>query len=162
MDLVEVVSNVNASVTLYAPNQSFKRQWMRKGAVQKIDRTILESIYFEPGVEALFTSGTLYIKDTDLKIALGLEFSKEEEKHILLSEEFLTNLLTKMSLKEYRETIEGLTRDQVMEVAYKAIELNITDYQRTKILTDICGMEVLKIVTDNLANAETDAAEKLM
>ena len=157
---IKVKSLAKATVGMTVPHLNLRRTWARKGAVQLVPFELLEQAIFEPGVEYLFKTGILFIEDLQIRIRLGLEEEEatpETAKMIELTDEKIKELLTQTALKDFRETIDGLSLAQIEELANGAIELRITDYQRCQILKDKTGKDVLKIV---LRENEEDDAEK--
>ena len=72
---ITIKSTVKAIVVMNVPSLNLRRTWQKKGAIQKIPMELLEQAIYDPGVEYLFRSGTLYIEDMEAKIVLGLEES---------------------------------------------------------------------------------------
>lgn len=144
--MIDVKSTVKAMVSINVPSLNLRRSWAKKGALQKIDADILQQAYFEPGVEYLFRTGILYIDDMDIKIALGLEApdATAPTNIIELTDEYAKKLLTGTAFKDLKEILETLSHDQLIELANTAIELEVTDYQRCKLLMEKTGIDVLR------------------
>lgn len=157
--MIDVKSTVKAMVSINVPSLNLRRSWAKKGAIQKIDADLLQQAYFEPGVEYLFKTGILYIDDMNVKIALGLEAPGAEEPTnvIELTDEYAKKLLTGTAFKDLKEILEKLSHDQLIELANTAIELEVTDYQRCKLLMDKTGIDVMKA---SIARKEDRANEE--
>lgn len=162
-NMVTVKSTVKAQVSLNVPSLNLRRSWPKKGAIQKIPFDALEQAIYEPGVEYLFKSGTLYIEEMEIKIALGLEDpeSTAPENIIVLNDAEMKKLLTGTALKDFRETVEKLSHEQLKELIRYAIEIRVTDFQRCSILSKAYGgnVDVLKAVMQATADQAKDAAE---
>ena len=157
--MIDVKSTVKAMVSVNVPSLNLRRSWAKKGAIQKIDADLLQQAYFEPGVEYLFKTGILYIDDMNVKIALGLEAPDAEEPTnvIELTDEYAKKLLTGTAFKDLKEILEKLSHDQLIELANTAVELEVTDYQRCKLLMDKTGIDVMKA---SIARKEDRANEE--
>lgn len=155
---VIVKSTIKAVVVINVPSLNLKRTWQKKGAIQRIPMMLLEQAIYDPGVEYLFKSGILYIDDMNTKIALGLEEPETTQptKIILLDNKMAKELLVNTPLKDFREKIELLSHDQLIELANIAIELGITDYHRIKILKDKTNIDVLNFVMENEKEKEQE------
>lgn len=154
---ITIKSTVSATVVMNVPSLHLNRTWLKKGAIQKIPMEILEQAIYDPGVEYLFKTGILYIDDIETKIALGLEDpdNTEEPSILLIDDATAKKLLQETPLKEFRETLEKLSHDQIVELAKTAVDLKITDYQRDKLLKEKTEIDVFSIVT----RVETDEEE---
>lgn len=161
-DDVIVKSMVKAVVVMNVPTLNIKRTWLKKGAIQRIPKEILEQAIYDPGVEYLFKTGILYIDDMQTKIDLGLEEPETTEPTnvIVLDNEAAKKLLTATPLKEYRETINKLSHEQLVELANTAVELEVTDYQRLNLLKQKTDIDVFKVVLANKEDKEKEEAEK--
>lgn len=150
-EVVDVKSTVRAIVGLNVPSLNLRRTWSKKNAIQKIPFDLLSQAIYEPGVEYLFKSGILYIDDMETKIALGLEEEGAESPSIVVvsTPKEVQSLLKETPLKDFREKVKQMSRDQVIELAYSAIELEVMDYQRCKILQDITDIDVFNTVVEN-------------
>lgn len=148
---ITIKSTVKAIVVMNVPSLNLRRTWQKKGAIQKIPMELLEQAIYDPGVEYLFRSGTLYIEDMEAKIALGLEEPGTEvpTKIIALTTEEAEKLLKNTALKDFREKVASLSQDQANELVNVAIDLKITDYQRAQILKEKTGIDVFKFVIEN-------------
>ena len=145
---VEVVSKVGGTVILSVPDLHFRREFRRKGAKVLVDKDILEEAIFNPGIEALFQSGALYIEDLAVKKELGLEpeDAKEPENIIVLNDAQIKRYLTVAPTHELKEIVEKLTPESKNELVEYAIANNISDYNKVKILKEATGIDVLNAI----------------
>ena len=154
---VKVWSGVNATVGLTAPTVNLRKTWEKKGSFQKIPFDALQQAMYEPGVDFLFKTGALYIKEKEINIALGLIDEDEPEAvAFVLDDATAKELLTKTPLKAYRETLEKLSHIQLIDLAATAVDLRVQDFQRCKAIQDKTGIEVFKKVTEAV---EEDSAK---
>ena len=72
-DKVMVTSMVSGIISLNQPQHRLVKTWPKKGTKLPVDKDALREAIYEPGVEAIFREGILYIDDMDFKIELGLE-----------------------------------------------------------------------------------------
>lgn len=146
---VQIISTVNAQVVLDAPELRLTRTWMQKGAKQSIKYSELEEAIYNPGVEALFQEGTLYIEDMDVKIALGLEpeDAKAPENIVVLTQAQQKRFLTVAPIHELKDILKKISIEQARELAHYAIDIEITDITRADLLKEVTGINVLKAIT---------------
>lgn len=156
--IVLVKSTIGALVTINVPSANFRRDWLKKGAIQRIPFNTLQEIIFDPGVEYLFKTGILYIDDMDVKIELGLEEVGATEPVIKnYTEEDALKLLTATPLKDFRAEVQQMSIEQAKELVDVAIRHKITDYQRCKTLEEKTGTKVNKIVQEELEYEDLQA-----
>lgn len=149
---VKVYSGIKGTVGLTAPSANLRRTWTRKGQMLRVPFDALQMAVYEPGVEFLFKSGALIIKEQDIRIELGLEEAEADEKDkvIDLTEDEAKNMLKSISLKDFREKVAQLSMVQAIDLCETAVELKIQDFQRCKILQDKTGILVFDRVMDAL------------
>lgn len=158
--LVKIKSMSRGTVGITVPYLSLRRTWARKGAVQQLPMSVLKEAIYEPGVEYLFKTGMLSIESLEDRIELGLEepgTTEETAKLVSLSQEELICLVKEASYDEFKEKLEKLTRPQALELAEVAIDQEITDYSKGRLIYNKTGRDVFKIVT---AKKEEEEAEK--
>ena len=100
---VKVWSGVNATVGLTAPTVNLRKTWEKKGSFQKIPFDALQQAMYEPGVDFLFKTGALYIKEKEINIALGL--IDEDEPNQLTEYEKVFQVFLYMLSKEFLSAI---------------------------------------------------------
>ena len=131
---VSVVCTVGHMVSINVPSVPFKREWIGKGAVQKVDIDTLEQVLYDPGAKYIFDNGILYIEDMEQKQELGLEpvDAKEPVNIIVLSDKEKRNLLINKPLDEFKSIIDKLSIEQTTEVAQYAIDNKLPDLERDR------------------------------
>lgn len=145
---ITIYSASHAVVVLTVPALNLRRRWAKQGAIQKIPFETLQMAFYEPGVEALFKSGILYIEDMEAKITLGLEEEGTEQPTnvVFLTEELAKKILTGTPIKNIPEELDKLTGDQCVELAQYAVKFRITDMARCNLIKERSGVDVLKKV----------------
>lgn len=157
---VKVVSTVKATVAINIPDLFLKREWRQKGATNYIEMDKLEQAMWDPGVEYLFKSGTLYIEDMKHKIAVGLEEEGTEvpKNVIVLTDQQKKRLLTLAPKHELVDMLKKISHEQKLALTHFAIDNSITDLDRCDLLRKETGIDVVKTVIMNRENA--DVAQK--
>lgn len=168
---VKVRNLTSNRVILSAPELRLRRVWEKKNAVNIIPFEQLEEAIYMPGVESLFSNGTLGIMDKDnndakhptmamdIKKALGLEPDDVDEPQniIILNDEQRQRYLTVMPVFEFREKIKELPSDQIMELAHYAIEHKIMDFDKSDIIKTYTGIDVISAIK---LNRDAEMVEK--
>ena len=168
---VKVRNLTSNRVILSAPELRLRRVWEKKNAVNIIPFEQLEEAIYMPGVESLFSNGTLGIMDKDnndakhptmamdIKKALGLEPDDAEEPQniIILNDEQRQRYLTVMPVFEFREKIKELPSDQIMELAHYAIEHKIMDFDKSDIIKTYTDVDVISAIK---LNRDAEMVEK--
>lgn len=152
---VLVKSTVNGKVGITLPEYRFKQEWNRKGAKALVDKKILEDIMFEPGVEYMFKTGILYIEDMQVKKDLGIEpeDAVEPKNVIVLDEAQIKRQLTLVPLHEFKETMNKLSKEQILNVATYAIENEILpSMDKAEFLNKKAEVDVLSAIRLNRQN----------
>lgn len=143
-----LVRNVsNGSVTIYLPNENFRRTFENRGAKVSVPFDILFEGLSESGVEVLFKDGYLMIDNKQDRIDLGLEEADEEifAEKVKSDEEILAILRTREPIK-IKALLEGLAIEQKKNVAILAIKNKITDYGTVELIKRMTSIDVAKAV----------------
>jgi hypothetical protein len=151
--MIDVMSTAKARIIVNVPSLNFRRVWPRKGAVIKIPSDILEQAFYEPGVEYLFKTGLLFIEDMDLKIALGLEDegTAVPTKVLFIDDKEAKKMLQEMPIDEFKEKLDHLSHDQLVDLAFTAVDIECTDYEKNSLLQKKTDINVYKAVADKKA-----------
>ena len=125
------------------------RVWNKKGQKLPVSKDILREAIYEPGVEYMFKKGILYIEDMDFKIELGLEAegTKVPTEILPMDEKFMNRVLKLMPIPEMKTTIEKMTMVQKQELVDFAVKQNDISLDRIKIVSDKCGVDILKAIS---------------
>ena len=153
---VKVKSLVSSRVVLSIPDLRLKREWERKGAVRTIPFDQLEEAMYDPGVEFLFREGVLGIDDMEVKIALGLEEegTTEPTNIIALDDNQSERYLRNMPMPEFRQEVKKLPHEQLVELAYYAIEHEIANFDKSELLLKLTDIDILSAIKLNRDNNE--------
>ena len=156
---VVLTNMIESYVGIDIPDLHLKRLWEKKGAKKKIPFDVLQEAIYDPSVEYLLRQGILYIDDLDVKIALGLEDEEVKEsgaelKIQPLRDEEIKRLLTVVPFYDFKDKINGLTKEQVTEVINYAIKNEITDFEKSEFLKEFTGTDIIKTVQLNRSEKE--------
>ena len=145
-DKVMITSMVGGTISVSALNH---RVWNKKGQKLPVSRDILREAIYEPGVEYMFKKGILYIEDMDFKIELGLEAegTKVPTEILPMDEKFMNRVLKLMPVPEMKTTIDKMTMVQKQELVDFAVKQNDISLDRIKIVSDKCGVDILKTIS---------------
>lgn len=145
-DKVMITSMVGGTISVSALNH---RVWNKKGQKLPVSKDILREAIYEPGVEYMFKKGILYIEDMDFKIELGLEAegTKVPTEILPMDEKFMNRVLKLMPVPEMKTTIDKMTMVQKQELVDFAVKQNDISLDRVKIVSDKCGVDILKTIS---------------
>lgn len=137
---------VGGTISVSALNH---RVWNKKGQKLPVSKDILREAIYEPGVEYMFKKGILYIEDMDFKIELGLEAegTKVPTEILPMDEKFMNRVLKLMPVPEMKTTIDKMTMVQKQELVDFAVKQNDISLDRIKIVSDKCGVDILKTIS---------------
>lgn len=152
-DKVMVTSMVGGTISASALNH---RVWNKKGQKLPVSKDILREAIYEPGIEYMFKNGILYIEDMDFKIELGLEAegTKTPTQIIPMDEKYMTRVLKLMPISEMKKAIDEMSMVQKQELVDFAVKQNDIQLDRIKIVSDKCGVDVLKAIELNRQKGE--------
>ena len=145
-DKVMVTSMVGGTISVSALNH---RVWNKKGQKLPVSKDILREAIYEPGVEYMFKKSILQIEDMDFKIELGLEAegTKVPTEILPMDEKFMNRVLKLMPVPEMKTTIDKMTMVQKQELVDFAVKQNDISLDRIKIVSDKCGVDILKTIS---------------
>jgi len=146
---VLIKSNTMHTVGITKRELGVNKTWDRYGVVRSIDLDTLKELMYENGVAQLFTDGYLSIDDMEVKKELGLEpeDAKEPENIVILTETQKENLLKNKPFVEFKKTLEGLTYNQVLEIAEFAIDKDIMiTYDKNDYMLERVSKNVLECI----------------
>lgn len=152
-DKVMVTSMVGGTISASALNH---KVWNKKGQKLPVSKDILREAIYEPGIEYMFKNGILYIEDMDFKIELGLEAegTKTPTQIIPMDEKYMTRVLKLMPVSEMKKSIDEMSMVQKQELVDFAVKQNDIQLDRIKIVSDKCGVDVLKAIELNRQKGE--------
>ena len=152
-DKVMVTSMVGGTISASALNH---RVWNKKGQKLPVSKDILREAIYEPGIEYMFKNGILYIEDMDFKIELGLEAegTKTPTQIIPMDEKYMNRILKLMPVSDMKKAIDEMSMVQKQELVDFAVKQNDIQLDRIKIVSDKCGVDVLKAIELNRQKGE--------
>jgi len=150
-DKIAVKCMVDHTVSINVKSLPFSREWIGRGAVQKIDFDTLDQIMYDPGVRYMFENGILYIEEMETKQALGLEpeQAKAPVNIIVLNEKQKRDCLIKLPFDQFVDTINKLSIEQVSDLAQYAIDNNMIDIERDRLIKERCGRDIIAAIRLN-------------
>jgi hypothetical protein len=147
---VIVTSMVNGTIVMSLPQNGYfvKKTWPKKGTKLPISKDSLREAFYQPGVEALFRDGDLYIEDMEFKIELGLEEAetKTPTNIVPLDERYANRILKLMPLAEMRIVLKKLSEDQLRELLDYAAEQNDIQLDRLSAIKEVTGTDLFKVI----------------
>lgn len=159
--MVEVINTDNAIIGIAKPQYGANYKWVRYGQKIRIPFEKLEQMLYEPGVESLIRSGSLYIPNMQDKIDLGLEpaDATEPQNIIVLTPEQMKTLWTVKPLEVFKSEISKLSQSQLDNVIDYAIANKITVSDKCQYIRDLTKRDIFKAVSRELENEEIDAKQ---
>ena len=152
-DKVMITSMVNGTISVPSLN---RRIWNKKGQKLPVSKEVLREAIYNPGVEYMFKNGILYIDNMDLKIELGLEEegAKVPTQIIPMDEKYMNRVLKLMPIVDMKKAIDSMNTIQKQELIDYAVLQNDVQLDRIKIISDKCGVDVLKAIELNEQKGE--------
>jgi len=145
---VMVVSTVNAQVGITVADLKLRKEWKGKGAKVPIDKETLTNALYDPSVKYMFDHGILYVEDLQQKKDLELEpeDATEPVNIIVLNDAQKKRYLTVAPLQEFKTMVQKLSKEQRIDLAQYAIQNQMIDIERAKIIKAACGIDILQAV----------------
>ena len=147
-DKVMVTSMVGGTISASSLEH---RVWNKKGQKLPVSKDVLREAIYEPGVEYMFKNGILYIDDMEFKIELGLEAPGTEAPTEVLpiDDKYLNRVLKLMPVSEMKSVIDKMSIVQKQELVDYASKQNDIQLDRLAIVSEKCGVDVLKTIELN-------------
>ena len=147
-DKVMVTSMVGGTISASSLEH---RVWNKKGQKLPVSKDVLREAIYEPGVEYMFKNGILYIDDMEFKIELGLEAPGTENPNEVLpiDDKYLNRVLKLMPVSEMKSIIDKMSIVQKQELVDYASKQNDIQLDRLAIVSEKCGVDVLKTIELN-------------
>lgn len=143
---IMVKNETKGLVSINIPSLMFRREWAGKDTVRPITFGELEQIYFEPGVEYMFTQGMLSIDDKEARVALGLEGEDAVIEVVQFSDEIKANYLKNKPVPEFRQALKELSKEQIDMLVEYAIDNEIINVDKCQILKTATGVDIMKAI----------------
>lgn len=160
--MVALKSTIDSLVSVRKPEFGVNRRWQKMGQTQTLPFDIVSQLLWDSGFRSLIDSGILYIEDMQTKKDLGLE-PEEADKPVnilVLNEKQMTEFMTSLPIDVFKREVSNLPRIQVDNLVSFAAEHRYTDSEKCYFLKQLCGKDVLKMVSNDIAMEEFDAAQR--
>ena len=156
MKKVNVKSLTVGDVSVFEPSIPFRMSWPNKGTTRQIDEDVLQQLMYMPGFEYMINNGILYIEDMEVKKDLGIEpeDASEPVNVIVLTDKERRRYMVNLSIEEFKKKVGELGYEQVKLLADYAIENKLVDYDKCKVLKEICGRDVIEAIKLSELNKE--------
>jgi len=160
--MVNIVSMVNKTVGVKLSEYGINRKWTKKGQTIPLPYDTVEQMLWHEGFRNMIDRGILYIESMKDKIDLGLEPSDatEPENILVLNDKQIDDLLRNKSYDEFKKIIEKYNLTQINNVINYAILNEITDSQKSDLLFELTGTDVLKEVSNKRELERVDRRER--
>ncbi len=143
--LVAIESKVDGKVLVKIPELHLRRVFPQKGSKVSIPMDVMREAMYYKGLSVLLETGALYIVEKSDRVELGFE-EEEENKIVFLNEGQMTKMLKLDSASEMEKVMSTLATAQLREVAEFAIKKQILDMEKSKIIKNYTGIDVIKAV----------------
>lgn len=140
---IVIKSAVHYRVVMNDKTTNLRREWMQKGAIQRIPYDQLETAYYRNGTQSLFEEGILFIDNEEARQRLGLENPAAAK---FIEDETIKKLLTEAPMSRFKKELSELTTAQANEVARLAIQMEITNTDKMDELERVTGIDVRKSI----------------
>lgn len=142
---VKITNKENAQVSVRIDDLRFQKVWLKKGASQNVDFELVKEALFDNGFYKMLKKGVLYIESKQDRVDLGLE-EQDEELVIVLTDNQIAKLLKVDSVEKLRDTMEKVSTIQKNEIAEYAIENQILDIAKAKVIKELTGRDIIRAV----------------
>jgi len=144
---VMVESCADCTISLDAPEFHISRVWSKRGAKYPFDRELLEQLFYQPGIEALFFQGYLKCNDKEFMKDMGLMSEDETPVVVELTDVFMKRMIGVMPMKEFKDNLAKLQPNQIMDLTDYAIE-HSSDLKidKAEILSKMTGKQVMRAI----------------
>lgn len=153
---IKVKNLVNGRVGITLPDLRLNVNWDRKGQTRMIDFDTLQEALYDYGTEYMFKEGMLGIDDMETKIALGLEPEGATEPQFIkvLDDDQMKRMMTVMPIFEFKKELEGVPREQVLNLVDYAVQNEYSDIKKCDVLKEITGIDVISAIRLNREDKE--------
>ena len=156
---LKVRSLSNGQISVVFPEKNFKRTFEKKGSIKLFPYDVLEEGIWDSGFSYMLRNGLLEIMDKDAAKALGFlmtgdleEYKKAKESYEVeavvfsLDDKQKKRYLTVAPISELKEVLSRLSDDQRKDLAQFAIDNEIVDYERAKVIKKVTGIDIPRSV----------------
>lgn len=151
---VKVTSRTNGIVGLNLPDLRFSRTWNKKDSSIFIDFDILKEGIYDNGFVYMLEQGILEIENKQDRVDLGLEEEDGENFVTILNDNQKLKLLKTDPIEKLEEMMAKLPREQRIELANFAIDHQILNLAKSKVIKKYTDMDIIKAVQIEDMNKE--------
>lgn len=153
---VNVVNTTRGSLLVVVRELPFRHEWLGENAKFAIEHETLEQLLYDPGFKYMIDTGMLYIEDMEEKKSLGIEpeDAAEPVNVIVLNDKERRRYMVNLSLPEFKEKVQKLSYEQVMQLADYAVANRLADFDKAEYLKEICGRDVIQAIRLSAQNKE--------
>lgn len=138
--IVYVTNMANHKVGIKMPDLNLKVVWEKRGARKPISEEKLQMAMYDAGVEYMFNQGILVVEDKEVEKELNIE-------EVALTDKQMENLWKNATSVDFRIRVKELPYEQIKLLANWAIENNIMDLDKAKIIKELIGTDIIAKVT---------------
>ena len=139
-NIVYVTSMVDHKVGIKIPDLGLKIVWEKRGARKPVPAEKLQMAMYNYGVEYMFTQGMLCLEKTPESEKIVDETIAEV---IALTEKQKENLWKNATLVDFRIRVSELPYEQIKFLADWAVENDFTEYDKSKVIKELVGVDVI-------------------
>jgi len=153
---IKITNMTSGPIGVKVPSAMFQRDWAGYGSSVLVEKDKLEELMYDIGFKYMIDKGMLYIEDMDTKKELGLEpeDATAPVNIIVLNEADKKRYMTAMPLKEFKIQVSKLSREQINLLVDYAIAHRYVDFDKTKVLKEITGRDVIQTIRLSEQNKE--------
>ena len=140
---VTIENGIDSQVSISIPEIGLKRFWERKGVKKAVDFEKLQEAIYDPGVEYMFNEGIL-IAEPEVMKELGFSEELLGDTKKILNDFQRKRYMTVMPLEEFKKEVNELSFEQLNALADFAIENKYLDIEKSDILKDLIGRDIVK------------------
>lgn len=156
--MVALKSTIDSMVSVRKPEYGVNRRWQKIGQTQMLPFDTVYQMLWDSGFRSLIDSGILYIEDLQTKKDLGLE--PEEATGpvniLVLTEQQMKEYMTSLPIDVFKREVSKLPRIQVDNLISFAAQNRYTDSEKCYYLKQLCGKDILKMVSNDILMQEVD------
>ena len=149
-----VTNTTNHPILIELPDSKFRRTWQANSAF-KVDIDILREAVYDTGFKAFLDDGVLFIEEKEIRVDLGLEEADAEKPFVtILKPAQMTRLIKAAEIKEFRETLAEITKEQALSLVDLAIKEKSISMEKLIALKEKTGIDVVKAIELERQNEE--------
>ena len=144
---VKIQSMVPYSVGINIPDFRVNKVFKEEGQIALVEAEALREGLYNNGLRSLFEDGIIYLPDKEDRVEFGFEIPDEPVVKTAYTTKELITLLKDSSIEEFTEVCDNLSGEQLKLLANLAVSNKITDYNKSKILKEKTGKDIIKTIS---------------